>query len=210
MKVNGGNDGQAQAMGGDIAGAAGTTTSAPTATTVTDSGAAFGTYVGHMVVMTTGTNAYGVIMSGTGTVLTLDRWYTPGSPGGAAATTPTTGGYVVLPGQAPYWYMALSTDGTAPSATDTTLASEINVAGAGLSRKIATYGHTLGIASYSLAATYTVNGSDTGLPRTIQKMGIFNSIVGASGRMQFETAVSPSAVMSAIGDQLTLTDTVSN
>lgn len=210
MKVNAGNDAQAAAMGGDLAGVTGSTTSAPTATTVTDTGASFGTLTGHIVVMTSGTTAYGVIVSNTATVLTIDRWYTPNSPGGAAASTPTTGTYVVLPGQAPYWYMALSTDGTAPAATDTTLASEINVAGAGLSRKIATYAHTIGVASYSLAATYTVNGSDTGLPRTIQKAAIFNSIVGATGRMQFETAVSPSAVMSAIGDQLTITDTVSN
>lgn len=206
MKVNSGNDGQAQAMGGDLAGATGTATGV-TATTLTDTGAAFGTYTGHMVTMG---GAYAVVVSNTGTVLTLDRWYTPGSPGGAAATTPTAGVYVILPGQAPYWYMALSTDGTAPAATDTTLASEINVAGAGLTRKLATYGHTLGVASYSLAATFTVNGSDTGLPRTIQKAGIFNSIVGATGRMQFETAVSPSAVMSAVGDQVTLTDTVTN
>lgn len=214
MKVNSGNDAQAAAMGGDVSGLSGTTTSAPTATTVTDSGAPFPTtgngLAGHIVVMTSGTTAYGVIVSNTSTVLTIDRWYTANSPGGAAATTPTTGAYIVLPGQAPYWYMALSTDGTAPAATDTSLTSEINVAGAGLSRKIATFGHTIGVASYSLAATYTVNGSDTSLPRTIAKIGIFNSIVGATGKMQFETAVSPTAVMSAVGDQLTVTDSVSN
>jgi len=198
-------------MGGDIAGYSGTST-ATSATSLTDSGASFSTtgngLAGHTVVAA---GVYGVITSNTGTVLTVDRWYTPNSPGGSAGSTPgATSAYVVLPGQAPYWYMALSTDGTAPAATDTSLTSEINVAGAGLSRKIATYGHTIGVASYSLAATYTVNGSDTSLPRTIAKIGIFNSIVGATGKMQFETAVSPTAVMSAIGDQLTVTDTVSN
>lgn len=206
-KVNSGQDAQAAAMGGDLAGYTGTTTSAPTATTVTDSGASWTTnaYAGHIVVM--GNNVYGVVVSNTGTVLTIDRWYTPASPGGAAATTPSTGGYIILPGNAPCWYMALSTNGTAPAATDTTLASEITTAGGGLIRKLATYAHTAGASSYSLAATFTVNGSDTGLPVTIQKIGIFNSIT--SGRMQFETALSATATLSAIGDQLTVTDTVS-
>lgn len=209
-KVNAGNDGQAAAMGGDVAGATGSTTSAPTATTVTDTGASFGTLTGHIVVMTSGTTAYGVITSNTGTVLTIDRWYAPASPGGAAVGPPTTGTYVVLPGQAPYWYMAITTDSTNPAAGDTTLASEITTAGGGLIRKLATYAHTTGVASYSLAATYTVNASDTGLPATIAKMGIFNTLPGATGRMQFETKLGTTAVLSAIGDQLTLTDTISN
>jgi hypothetical protein len=191
-------------MGGDLAGVSGTTTSSPTATTATDTGASFGTLTGHMVVIG---GVYGVIVSNTSTVLTVDRWYTPASPGGAAASTPASGAYVVLPGQAPYWYMALSTNGTAPSATDTTLTSEITTAGGGLIRKLATYAHTTGASSYSLAATFTVNGSDTGLPVTIQKIGIFNSLT--SGRMQFETLLSATATLSAVGDSVTVTDTVS-
>ncbi len=150
-----------------------------------------------------------MVVSNTATVLTVDRWYTPSSPGGAAASTPSTGVYIILPGNAPYWYMALTTNATAASATDTTLASEITTAGGGLIRKLATYAHTTGAASYSLAATFTVNGSDTGLPATIAKIGIFNSIVGATGRMQFETLLGTTAVLSAVGDALTVTDTVS-
>lgn len=194
-------------MGGDLAGVTGSTTSAPTATTVTDSGASFGTLTGHMVVMS---GVYGVVTGNTGTVLTIDRWYTPNSPGGAAATTPSSGNYVVLPGQAPYWYMALTTNTTAPSATDTTLASEITTAGSGLIRKLATYAHTTGVASFSLAATFTGTSTDqsTGA-QTIAKIGVFNTLSGSTGRMQFETLLSQTATITATGDALTVTDTIS-
>jgi hypothetical protein len=212
VKVNAGNDGQACAMGGDVAGYTGTAT-ATSATTLTATGTPWvvNAYVGHIVVTTSAAMAYGVVVSNTTSVLTIDQWYAPGSPGGAATTTPTsTTTFTILPGQAPYWYLAITTNGTAPGATDTTLASEITTAGGGLIRKLGTYAHTTGVASYSLATTWTVNGSDTGLPVTIAKLGIFNTLPGATGRMQFETAISPTAVLSAVGDQLTVTDTVSN
>lgn len=194
-------------MGGDVVGYTGTST-ATSATTLTATGTPFaaGVYVGHMVV--TG-SVYGVVTGNTTSVLTIDQWYTPGTPGGAAASTPATGVFVILPGQAPSWYLAITTNATGPSATDTTLTSEIATAGGGLIRKLATYAHTATIASYTLTATFTVNASDTGLPVTIAKLGIFNTLVGATGRMQFETAVSPTAVLSAIGDSLTLSETVS-
>lgn len=194
-------------MGGDVAGFTGTAT-ATTATSLTATGTPFvaSAYIGHIV---TAPGVYGVITANTTSVLTVDQWYTPSAPGGAAASTPSsTAVYTILPGNAPYWYMAITTNATAPSASDTTLTSEITTAGGGLIRKLATYAHTTGVASYSLAATFTVNGSDTGLPVTIAKMGIFNTLVGATGRMQFETLVSPTAVLSAVGDALTLTDTV--
>ncbi|MGH7743301.1 MAG: hypothetical protein ACREQ5_00565 [Candidatus Dormibacteria bacterium] len=105
--------------------------------------------------------------------------------------------------------MAITTDSATPVATDTTLPSEITTAGGGLIRKLATYAHTTGVASYSLAATFTANGSDS-LPAIIAKMGIFNSIVGATGRMQFETKLGTTATLSASGDQLTVTDSISN
>jgi hypothetical protein len=140
-------------------------------------------------------------------VLTIDRWYDPTAPGGAAGSTPAaTTVYVILPGGAPAWYMALTANNGAPAAGDTTLTGEITTGGGGLIRKICTYAHTGGAASYSLTAVYTANGSDA-LPVTIAKIGVFNSLV--SGQMLFETLLSATAVMSAIGDQLTVTDTVS-
>jgi len=191
-------------MGGDVAGYTGTSTGT-TAASLTDTGAAWTTnaYTGHVVV--TG-SVYGVVASNTGTVLTIDKWYTPASPGGAAAATPATGAYVVLPGgQAAFW-MALTANNVAPASTDTTLAGEIATAGGGLVRKVATYAHTTGAASYTLTGSYTANGSDV-LPVTIAKMGVFNS--SAAGRMPFETLLSATATLSASGDQLTVTETVS-
>ncbi len=53
MRVNGGADGQASAMGGDLAGYTGSTTSSPTATTATDTGASWTTnaWAGHIVTL---------------------------------------------------------------------------------------------------------------------------------------------------------------
>ena len=205
MKVDSGNDFQARVMGGDRVGETGTAT-ATSATSLTNSGASFpsGGYVGHIVVAGT---VYGVITSNTGTVLTVDRWYNPATPGGTAGSTPSgTTPYMILPGGAPAWFMALTANNTAPAGGDTTLAGEITTAGGGLIRKLATYAHTTGAASYTLTGAFTANGSDS-LPVTIAKMATFNSI--SSGTMLHETLVSPTATLSASGDQLTITQTVS-
>lgn len=203
MKVNSGNDIEARNLAGDIAGDTGTSTGV-TATTLTDSGKAWTTnaWTGHLV--TTG-SVYGVVVSNTATVLTVDRWYTPASPGGAAASTPSTGVYVIPPGGAPVWYMALTANATAASATDTTLTAEITTAGGGLIRKLAVVAHTTGAATYTLTGSYTANGSDT-LPVTIAKMGTFNSIT--SGQMLHETLLSATATLTASGDPIVVTQTV--
>jgi hypothetical protein len=204
-KVNSGNDLQSRVMGGSAVGATGTSTGT-SATTMTDTGASWGTtqYVGGWVVCG---NRYGIIISHTATVLTIDRWYDPTAPGGAAGSTPgATTIYVILPGGAPAWYMALTANVAAVNATDTTLPGEIVTGGGGLIRKICTHAHTAGAASYTLTAVYTANGSDA-LPVTIGKVGIFNSLV--SGVMLFETLLGTTATLSLSGDQLTVTDTVS-
>jgi hypothetical protein len=202
VKVNSGQDLQARNLGGGVVGVAGTATST-TSTTLTNTGAAFGSLVGHVVVAG---SVYGVILSNTGTVLTVDRWYNPATPGGAAGSTPSgTSPYMVLPGGAPAWYMALSTDGTAPSATDTTLASEITTAGGGLVRQLATFAHTVGAAGYTLTGSFVANGADS-LPATVQKVATFNSLV--SGHMFHESLLSSSAPFTAPGDQLVVTETV--
>lgn len=196
-------------MGGDVPGFTGTAT-ATTATSLTATGTPFvaSAYIGHHVVAGT---VYGVVTANTTSVLTIDQWYTPGSPGGAAATTPSgTSTYVVLPGNAPYWYMAITTDTASPGATDTTLPSEITAAGSGCIRKLATYAHTTGVASYSLAATYTYTSTDqTFGSRAIAKIGVFNTVTPATGRIQFETLLAQTATLTATGDALTITDSVS-
>ena len=59
-----------------------------------------------------------------------------------------------------------------------------------------------------MANTWTVNGSDS-IPVTIYRMGLFTGMVVASTiTMMFETSLNASATLSAIGDTLTVTDTV--
>ena len=208
MKVNSGNDAQACQMGGDTVGYTGTAT-ASSATSITATGTPFvaSSYIGHIVVAG---SVYGVITANTTSVLTVDRWTDPVNPGGTAGTTPgSTATFVVLPGGAPSWFVAITANSSAAAAGDTALTGEITTAGGGLIRKLGTYGHTTGAASYTITSTFTANGSDS-LPVTIAKAGYFNTLTGASGRMAFETLITPAtATLSASGDQVTLTQTVS-
>ncbi len=102
-------------------------------------------------------------------------------------------------------YMALTANTTAPSAGDTSLTAEIATASGGLIRKQATYAHTDNAATYTLTATFTANGNDS-LPVTIGKVGIFNASSG--GVMPWSTLLSPTATISASGDALTVTETI--
>lgn len=184
------------------------TATATSATTLTSTGFIASAYIGQIVLAgsTAANFVYGVIVSNTTTVLTVDRWYNPSSLGGAAGTTPAaTAPFIILPGGAPAMYTALTANATAPAAGDTTLAAEITTAGGGLVRKMSTYAHTTGAASYTLTTTFTANGSDT-LPVTVAKIGVFTSLV--SGQMVFETLLSATATLSASGDALTTTHTV--
>lgn len=202
MKVNSGNDFQADCMGAHVATSTATATGV-TATTLTNTGASWTTneHAGRQVTMG---SRYATILSNTGTVLTLDRWYDPATPGGAAGSTPAAGVYVILPGQNPGAWMALTENSGAPAAGDTTLTGELAAAGGGLIRALATYGHTGGANSYTLTKTFTANANDSP-PKTPAKMGVFNAQNG--GRMIFETLIpSPAAMIAA--DTLTLTETV--
>lgn len=106
---------------------------------------------------------------------------------------------------APGTYMALTANATAPAASDTTLTAEIATASGGLIRAVATYAHTAGVASYTMTKTFTVNGSDV-IPVTVAKMGMFNA--SSAGTMTFETLLNATATLSAVGDTLTVTQTV--
>lgn len=102
-------------------------------------------------------------------------------------------------------YMALTANSTAPAGSDTTLTGEIATASGGLIRAQATYAHTTGQATATLTKTFTTNGNDS-LPVTIAKIGIFNA--SSSGSLVHSTLLSATATLSASGDQLTVTETV--
>lgn len=102
-------------------------------------------------------------------------------------------------------YIALTANATSPGAGDTTLTAEITTGGGGLIRAAATYAHTNGQATYTLSKTFTANGSDS-LPVTVAKIGVFNA--SSSGTLAWETLLSSTATLSATGDALTVTSTI--
>jgi hypothetical protein len=207
-------DWQAKAMGGGLgmffgASAQGTAT-ASAATTLTNSGAAFPTtnqaLAGYIVAVGanasgTGSVVFGVIVSNTATVLTVDQWYNPAT--GAAGTTPNaTSQYQILPGQFPAIFLALTADATAVSAADTTLASEITTNG--LSRKLAVWAHTAAATTYTLQTTFTCSGGST----TINKEAVFGAVnTTGGGVMPFES-LEPSPPTLVTSDTLQQTVTV--
>lgn len=102
-------------------------------------------------------------------------------------------------------WIAVTANATAASASDTTLTAEIATGGGGLIRAAATYAHTTGTNTYTLTNTFTANGSDS-LPVTLAKIGVFDA--SSSGNMPFETLLSATATLTAVGDAVTVTQTV--
>jgi hypothetical protein len=102
-------------------------------------------------------------------------------------------------------YCGLTANSSSPAAGDTTLTGEITTASGGLVRAQATYAHTGGTSTFTLTKTFTANGSDS-LPVTIAKVGYFTA--SSAGTMAFETLLSTTGTLSASGDTLTVTDTV--
>lgn len=221
---NNGRDAVARAIGGDATGFAGTATST-TATSLTNTGASFpassgtpalGGLVGHVVVAG---SVYGTIISNTATVLTIDQWHDPTAPETVGSTPTGTSPYVVLPGGFPCFYMGISVATRAFNAADQVLTndgstvSELWFSGGGLRRRLASWAHTNGTATYTVSNTFTANGSDT-LPQTIAKIGLFQHFVNAavttsnSGILLFQTLLSATATLSASGDAVAITDTV--
>jgi len=225
-----GRDAVARMVGGQSTGHVGTAT-ASAATTLTDTGAAFaassggppalGGLVGHVVVAGSAAAnlTYGTIISNTTTVLTVDQWHSPTAPETVATTPAATAPYIVLPGGYPCFYMGISVATRVYTATDDfltndgTTVSELWFSGGGLRRRLASWAHTDGTATYTIANTFTANGSDT-LPQTIAKVGLFQHFVNAAvttsntGIILFQTLLSATATLSAINDNVAITDTV--
>src|SRR3954465_14187412 len=152
--TNIGKDAVSRLVGGDPAGIADTAT-ATSATSITATGTPFtassggppanGGLVGHIVVAgTTAANfAYGVVLSNTTSVLTIDQWHSLTAPETVATTPSATAPYVVIPGGFPAFYMGISvatrvyTAADAVLTNDGTTVSELWFSGGGLRRRLA-------------------------------------------------------------------------
>lgn len=93
-------------------------------------------------------------------------------------------------------YLALTSDTAAPSATDTSLASEYTTNG--LARAQGTYAHTTATNTFTIAKTFTCSANG----QAINKEAMFNGASG--GTMGFESA-EPQAPTLNNGDVLTQT-----
>lgn len=204
-------------MSGDVSGLDGLTGTATstTATSLTNTGAAFPTATssagnaglqGKIVLAGT---VFGVILSNTATVLTVDQWYAIPCTGAAGTTPAGTAAYVILPGSNWGAWIGLSTDATAPAAGDTCNAGTglfLNEQTAnGLARTyIAATFPAAG--EYQYANTFTYTGATSVV---IAKGVICNSKAAAGTLLLFETLASATATVNASGDTINLTWTIS-
>ena len=139
---------------------------------------------------------WGNIGENTTSLITVDAWYTQTD---GAGTTPAVGNFgLIIPGQSPARYMALTTDSGAPAIGDTTLASEQNANG--VARALATYTDT-GATTFTLYKIWTAGGTITAL----HKAGLFTSGTLASiGIMVADTVLNADATL-ATSDTLAVT-----
>lgn len=99
---------------------------------------------------------------------------------------------------APANYIGLTENTAAAVATDVTLTGEIT--SGSLARAQAAFGHTTGVASYTLTKTFTSDRT-----AVVAKIGVFNAATG--GTMVFESLLSAVASLQS-GDQVALTESV--
>lgn len=179
-----------------------------------------GSLIGMAVV--TG-QTYGIILqhtAGPPMVLTVDQWYSPTSASGAVATTPTTGNFVIVPGNVAAAWIGLTTATRAIAAADPfltndgTTVSELWATGGGLNRAMAAFAHTIGTATLTLTKTFTTTVNDPA-SSTVHRIGIFQHAVTAAptttttGIMIYETNLSADAILTNNGtDNLTVTETI--
>lgn len=141
---------------------------------------------------------YGNIVSNTTSVITIDQWWTVAD---ATGTTPaSTNALHIAPGGiAAARFIALTTNSSAASASNTTLTSEITTAGCG--RALGTYAHTYGASTLTLTKAFSVTGTLT----AIHRAGLFAALTSAGADpMLYESALNVDATV-ANGDTLTCT-----
>jgi hypothetical protein len=175
-----------------------------------------------------GSAVFGVIVSNSATVITVDQWYAIPVTGAAGTTPNATGNYVILPGMSWAAWVGLSTsvaaaaagdvlrtadglfgDGTTGAAATETVAGTGGGSGANIARAYLGQGGgtapTFGAGTYVLAHTWTYNG--TGI-QTLAKVVMCNSLAVAGSLLVLETLLSASGSVNASGDTITTTWTV--
>ena len=95
-------------------------------------------------------------------------------------------------------YIALSTDSSAPAATDVACPAESAVSG--LARALGTYAHVAGTNTHTISHTFTLG---TAGAVVIAKVCMLDAAVG--GNLFAETLLASTATVNAIGDQITIT-----
>lgn len=199
--------------------------SAPTGTTFTDTGATFPTATSgagnaglqsHFVFVNAATwtsSVFGVILSNTATVLTIDQWYAIPVTGSAGTTPGATRPYFVSQYPSPMMWIALTTDTRSPAATDVTRTSD-GLWGSGASAGTATEQTANGLARAFQQVTFPSAGqaqavhtwtyTTTGAV-TLGTVVWFNSSAAAGTIPFLETLLNATATVSASGDNVQLT-----
>jgi hypothetical protein len=172
---------------------------------------------------TAANSVVGVIVSNTATAITVDQWYAIPLTG-AAGTQPTNaaGTATILPGGTWALWVALSTNSSAAAAADVTRTAD-GLWGDGTSGGAATEQNASGLArafcgqggttaptfpaTKQIALAHTWTYSTTGAV-TLQKVILFNSLAFAGTLPLLETLLSASATVSANGDTLQVTWTI--
>ena len=212
-------------MSGDVSGLDGLTgtATASSATTLTNTGAAFPTATsaagnaglqGKIVIANT-TTAWvaGVILSNTATVLTVDQWYAIPFTGAAGTTPAATANYCVLPHGMWLPWVFLSTDATTPAAGDVCRTAD-GLFGNGGAASTATEQTANGLARAYLQATFPSAGeyqfvhqwTYTGASSVVlAKVGACNSLAAAGTLLGFDTLLNATATLNASGDSVTVT-----
>jgi len=155
-----------------------------------------------------GSTTYGVILSNSATVLTVDQWYLGTSTSGAVGTTPNaTGQYIILPGQNPAAWMAVSATVFSPTTSDTFLQGELTTNG--FARAVGTYAHTAAASTYTLVYLWTCTAGSETIENEAQFGSSFESNTGPGygGVMPFESP-EPNPPTLIAGDTLQNTCTI--
>jgi hypothetical protein len=214
------------------------TATAPTATTWTGAASSFATaaagsgntgvqgkvlFVANTLAAGAFTNpVFGVIVSNTATVATVDQWYAIPMTGAVGTTPAANSAGLVLPGGSWALWVGLSTSVAAPAAADVTRTADGlwgDGTGAGAATETVVSGMTRAwvgqggttaptfpaTKQIALGHTWTLGTAGS---LTLGKVILFNALAVAGCLPLLETLLSATATVSAVGDTLQVTWTI--